>query len=208
MAASVASAAPVGHVTTVVEVPTPANLNNSAAIERFLLAVEKVQHSTSPAFLADAPSALRDAVTATETRSGGITEHTSFGLATTATQRSKELAQVGITEAPASVVCGWGYKKVSYQPGIITYYTLWLQTDFCWNGTAIIGTPYQTHGGSANWGWSYTTENTTQTWFPAPTRYWSGVEANMRLGLYHNYPYIETYLYGAGTVYTWWNSKN
>jgi hypothetical protein len=41
-----------------------------------------------------------------------------------------------------------------------------------------------------------------------PTTYFSGVEANMRLGLYYNHPYINTYLRGNGIVLTWWNSEN
>ncbi len=30
----------------------------------------------------------------------------------------------------------------------------------------------------------------------------------MHLGPYYNYPYINTFLYGTGWVYTWWNIEN
>ena len=79
------------------------------------------------------------------------------------------------------------------------YYTLWLQTDFCWNGTAIIGTPYQTHGGSANWGWKDTTENNHCYVDLVPAqRLSSGVEANMILGCTTITPTSEPTFMGPG----------
>jgi hypothetical protein len=201
-------AAPAALTVHGVPVVIPADLHDTADVERFLLAVENVQHSTSITFLERAPAGLRAAVTAAESRPAGMTQETSYGLAHSARGRAQELAEVGAIQAPATTTCGWAYKKITYTPGIITYYSLWLQTDFCWNGSAIIGTPYQTHGGSASWGWSYTTRFTTFTWFPSPTRFWSGVEATMHLGPIYNYPYINTYLYANGTVSTWWNSEN
>ena len=153
-AASPARAATADHIAVAGhQVPTPANLHNPIAVERFLLAVEHAQGSTSLAFLAGASPALRAAVIATETRSGGVTETSSTGRATTTAERSRELAEVGASpNAPATIYCGWAYKKITYTPGLITYYSLWLQTDFCWSNGMIYGIPDQIHGGSASWG--------------------------------------------------------
>jgi hypothetical protein len=202
-------AAPATIAVDGIRVPVPADLHNPGDIEQFLGRVEAAQHSTSLAFLTQAPPDLRAAVLATEARPGGVHVESNYGTARSDAQRTRELAEVGSPAAPAGTVCGWAYKHISYTPGLITYYTLWLRTDFCWNGRAIVGTPYQTHGGTAYWGWSYRTNNTILTWYPYPTRYFSGVEAAMTLaGVYHNFPYIYTWLYGVGWVYTWWNSEN
>ena len=201
-------AAPAGQTIDGVRIATPADLHSPADVEHFLLAVENVQHSTSTTFSGTPRQLCEPAVTATESRPGGMNQEISYGFAQTALRRAQELAEVGAVEAPATTTCGWAYKKVTYTPGVITYYSLWLQTDYCWNGSAIVGTPYQTHGGSASWGWSYTTRFTTYTWYPQPTCFWSGVEATMHLGPIYNYLYINTYLYGKDAVYTWWNGEN
>ena len=199
-------AAQAATAATVDGVAIPANLADPIAVEQFLLNLQAVQGSTSLALLAGHP-ALQAAVTTAETR-GTSTTQTVTGTAT-AGQQAQILAETGATpDATAGTVCGWAYKKISYKPGLITYYSLALQTDFCWNGTNLVGTPYQTHSGSASWGWSYGTRFTTFTWFPYPREFYSGVEADMHLGAYHNYPYINTYLYGTGGVYTWWNTTN
>lgn len=204
-----AGAAPATVTVNGAHVAIPARLHDPVDVEHFLLRVEAVQHSTSLAFLVKAPANVRAAVLATESRPGGVRAYSSYGIARSEARQTRELAEVGVPDAPAGTVCGWAYKHITYTPGIITYYSLWLQTDFCWDGGAVVGTPYQTHGGSAYWGWSYRTSNTTMTWFPYPTRYFSGVEAEMTLAfIYHNFPYINTWLYGSGWVYTWWNSEN
>jgi hypothetical protein len=217
--AAPASAAPKAASSTVrvergvVEV-TDRDLASPEAVEQLLLRIEKVQGSTSLAFVDTAPEKVRAAILATITRPAPddvVESHGTYGPAETA----QLLAQLGVlTEGGDGVqlygwTCGWGYKKVSYTPGAITYYWFSLKTSFCWDGSTIQYPPIQEVLGDGSWGWSYVgCANCYVTGWPAPTAYKSFAQGHMNLGAgvdYDRWPWIQHIVDGTGWVYTSWH---
>jgi hypothetical protein len=191
------------------------DLATPEAVERLLLRIERAQGSDDIAFLDQAPDPVRKAVLETITRPSEpdvVAERTgTYGPAETAEiLKSLGVARSSNVTTLASWTCGWGYKKVTYSPGLIDYYWFSLKTSFCWNGSTIQYTPTQQVLGDGSWGWSYTgCASCYVNGWPAPSAYLSYAQGRMNLGAgpasHNRWPWIQHIVDGGGWVTTTWH---
>lgn len=193
------------------------DLASYEGVELLLLEIGKVQGSDDISFLDndDFPATLRARIYETLTRESEPTIEESHGVYSPAASRA--LAADLLLEGPdakpptesmlSGYTCGWGYKKVSYRPGLITYYWFELKTSFCWNGTRIQSTPVQAVNGDGSWGWSYEgCAICTVVGIPSPTKYESYAKGEMNIGVgpasHTRWPWIKHVVNQHGTVWT------
>lgn len=193
------------------------DLASYEGVELLLLEIGKVQGSDDISFLDndDFPATVGTRIVETLTRESEPMVKESDGVYSPIAGRA--LAADLLLEGPdgrlpsesvlASYTCGWGYKKVQYRPGILTYYWFELKTSFCWNGTRIQSSPVQAVNGDGSWGWAYEgCSICTVTGIPSPTKYESYAKGKMNIGVgptsHTRWPWIKHVVNHQGTVWT------
>lgn len=164
-AAATENEAPVGPV-----IATSGDLMNwesSPVVDPVAMSLEELM-----AYAADHPEVLfRLPVSVTTTESSGIYAGPRSWIA------AVEAGLPG-NSIQAHTTCGWANTKFNFRVGLWTAAWQKLRTDWCWNGTRIVGTPLaEVTAGitvfGALWGvgWKQPPRVTTSGWMPRPKTY-------------------------------------
>jgi hypothetical protein len=85
------------------------------------------------------------------------------------------------SRAAATTTCGWANTKINLKGGVSGLTVAWhaIRTDWCWNGTSVVGTPtgndptfdITAYGWGLGYSWTTEPRITNRQWVTQPTKY-------------------------------------